>query len=951
MERIAISPHARRAVVVGVLTGVIGLALFAAHVALGLDAGLSRDFFQGLYVAVYLVAAGVLITQGLLIKSERATWMLLGIGALGSVGGWAYYFLALQDLEAPPYPSLSDALWLSFYLLGLVGLVLLARGHVSQLGRAIFVDTLLGALTLAAIAVALLLDPILASTGGSTASVATNLAYPLLDVLVVSLVLLVFAASGWRPGRRWWVIGGAWSLQAVVDTIYLYQAAGGDYSPGTLLDVPWVAVVLVLALAASLPSQARGRGELSNWARLVVPCFFAVVALVLTTLDSFYEVNNVAVILATGALLLAGVRTALTFADMRSEAHSRALQARYELILNSAGEGIYGLDREGRATFVNAAAGEMTGHEPEDVIGRRQHELVHHTRADGTPYPVEECPVMRSISAGAVSRMRQDLYWRKDGTSFPVEYTSTPIVEDGEVTGAVVVFKDISERLEVDRMKEEFTSVVSHELRTPLTSIRGSLGLLAGGTFGELPARGQRMAEIAVENTDRLVRLINDILDIERIDSGKVKLESAGCEASELVSRAIELMGQMASDAEIELTSSAESVPLEADPDRVLQTLTNLLSNAIKFSHRGGTVRLSCERQRGEALFAVHDKGRGIPAGKLDSIFERFQQVDASDSREKGGTGLGLPICRSIVQQHGGRIWVESELGRGSDFYFTLPAAVEPERPAAPVSRMPTVLVCDDDPQVLDVVSAMVEDRGYRALQAASGQEAVELAAASHPDVILLDLMMPGMNGWQTASALRERAGAEGVPIVILSVLAEAETAYPDGQVVDWLEKPLGGNALFAALEKALHRDNPFSRVLVVEDDRDLASVLRAMFERHGLETFHAETGKAAIELSQRVAPDLLVLDVGLEESDGFEVVAWLRSHERLHVVPLLVYTAKDLDHDERERLMLGGRTEFMTKSRVAPDQLEQRVMRLLREIANDGREARNGAQAPAHRG
>jgi len=520
MARAEISRRAHRALTLGFGAGIAMLGLFAAHAALGLDAGLPPAFFQGLYVAAYLVAAGILTARGVLVGVERWTWLLLGIGALGSAAGWAYYFLALQDLEVSPYPSLSDAFWLSFYVLGFAGFVLLLRKHVAQLGKGIWVDALLGGLTLAAIAAALLLDPILASTGGSVAAVATNLAYPLLDVLVVSVVLAVFAVSGWRPDKRWWLIGGAWALQAVVDTIYLYKAASGTWATGTFLDVSWIAVGLALAYTAwQRPEEARG-GELQGWPVLVVPSIFAVVALALTTYDNFYEVNKVAVMLATGSLVLAVVRTAITFADMRSLTRGRELQARHELILNSAGEGIYGLDREGRATFVNAAAASMTGHDAEELVGERSHELVHHTRSDGEPHPADECPAMRSLADGSVNRVKEDVYWRKDGTSFPVEYTSTPILEDGEVTGAVVVFKDISERLEVDRMKDEFTSVMSHELRTPLTSIRGSLGLLAGGTFGELPERGQRMAEIAVENTERLVRLINDILDIERIDSG-----------------------------------------------------------------------------------------------------------------------------------------------------------------------------------------------------------------------------------------------------------------------------------------------------------------------------------------------------------------------------------------------------------------------------------------------
>lgn len=234
--------------------------------------------------------------------------------------------------------------------------------------------------------------------------------------------------------------------------------------------------------------------------------------------------------------------------------------------------------------------------------------------------------------------------------------------------------QDITERHDVERAKDEFISIVSHELRTPLTSMRASLGLLESGVLGSLPGRAQRMVEIAVQNTDRLVRLINDILDIERIDSGTIDMHPQPCDGAELIKRATECVEQLAADAHVSLTSTSESVALCADPDRVHQTLTNLISNAIKFSPAGSTVRISCTGRAGDVLFEVADDGKGIPGDKLASIFERFLQVDASDAREKGGSGLGLAICRKIVEHLGGRIWVNSELGTGSTFSFTLPA-------------------------------------------------------------------------------------------------------------------------------------------------------------------------------------------------------------------------------------------------------------------------------------
>jgi PAS domain S-box-containing protein len=245
--------------------------------------------------------------------------------------------------------------------------------------------------------------------------------------------------------------------------------------------------------------------------------------------------------------------------------------------------------------------------------------------------------------------------------------------ESGELRGHVGTIEDITERREMDQIKDEFVSVVSHELRTPLTAIRGSLGLLAGCVLGPLSEKGQRMLDIAVQNTDRLVRLINDILDIERIQSGRTTMVKVACDAAELVAQTVEVMQAIAGKAGVTLSVQPQSVRLWADPDRLIQTLTNLLSNAIKFSPPGSRVWLTVEQQEDYVLFQVKDQGRGIPVDKLQSIFERFQQVDSSDARKKGGTGLGLTICRSIVQQHGGRIWAESTPGTGSTFFFTLP--------------------------------------------------------------------------------------------------------------------------------------------------------------------------------------------------------------------------------------------------------------------------------------
>jgi signal transduction histidine kinase len=444
----------------------------------------------------------------------------------------------------------------------------------------------------------------------------------------------------------------------------LRDATGGDtsgYAALVLLPVLWVALY-------------SGRAELvaalaGVWSTFVIPIIvdktdypasdwrFAVLFTLLAGFVGFATQGLVESVRARASEAARSTRRV-----RRSEEYVRA-------VMTSAAEGIITLSPEGRGVFVNPSAARMLGYEPEELQGRVLFDL---------------------ILAG------DELFRRKDGSTFPVIFSSTPIrLEGGEPGGTVVTFTDITERREVERMKDEFVSVVGHELRTPLTSIRGSLGLMAGGVFGELDAQGQRMLDIAVANTDRLVRLINDILDIERIESGRVTMQKIGCRSDELVAQAVEAMRGQADTAGVTLAADADAVPLRADPDRILQTLTNLISNAIKFSQRGGEVRVSAHPLTDTMRFGVADRGRGVPDDKLEALFERFGPVDASDSREKGGFGLGLPIARSIVEQHGGRLWVDSVLGEGATFWFTLPRAGAPgegdDRDAAPA------LVVEDD--------------------------------------------------------------------------------------------------------------------------------------------------------------------------------------------------------------------------------------------------------------
>jgi two-component system sensor histidine kinase VicK len=312
---------------------------------------------------------------------------------------------------------------------------------------------------------------------------------------------------------------------------------------------------------------------------------------------------------------------------------------------------------------------------------RRMHELIHHTRADGTLYPSEDSPIRKSLTHLETVRVSDEVFWRKDGSSFPGDYVARPQLDSQTLdrgttraVGVVVAFTDTTERHALNRMKDEFISTVSHELRTPLTSIRGALGLLSGDVLAGQPKKTRQMLDIAINNSDRLIRLVNDILDLERIGSGKNELHQMPCNVEDLMKRAVSGQQTQTPTPDVRITVAARGVMVWADPDRILQMLNNLISNAIKFSYPGAEIHLSASNlDENEAIIEVSDQGRGVPADKLESIFERFHQVDASDSRALGGTGLGLAICRSIVAQHGGRIWATSNPGRGTTFHITLP--------------------------------------------------------------------------------------------------------------------------------------------------------------------------------------------------------------------------------------------------------------------------------------
>ena len=353
---------------------------------------------------------------------------------------------------------------------------------------------------------------------------------------------------------------------------------------------------------------------------------------------------------------------------MQAEAALRRSEEQLRLITNALPVLIAYVDQHQRYRFNNKAYEDWLGQSPDDIYGSK-------IKTVWGIECYERMKVYVKLALMGQAITYENEITLKDGLPCSVNVTYIPhLDEQKKVIGFFALTSDISDRKAIERMKDEFIAVVSHELRTPLTSLHSALKILATGRLGSLSRDGKQMLEIADDNTERLVRLVNNVLDLQRIESGEVKMEKQICNVSALMIQATESMQPMAQQQGVVLAVKPIDIKILVDSDYIVQALTNLLSNAIKFSTTDGTVWLTAEsKSNTEVLFSVRDQGQGIPSDKLESIFERFQQVDSSDSRRKGGTGLGLTICRKIIEQHEGKIWAESTLGEGSTFSFTLP--------------------------------------------------------------------------------------------------------------------------------------------------------------------------------------------------------------------------------------------------------------------------------------
>jgi signal transduction histidine kinase len=487
-------------------------------------------------------------------------------------------------------------------------------------------------------------------------------------------------------------------------------------------------------------------------------------------------------------------------------------RGKLETVLESIGDGVVVLDSENKVLMANRRVSEIFGvpmgaltrADLSKLIEQVRHRLLHPDvvgqklqELQRSPELVEEITLELDEPGGPAIRL----------------YCAPLRGVDGKVLGRIATWLDLGKERELDRLKTEFLSTISHELRTPLTSVKGALGLIRGGAAGAISADMRELLDIGLSNTERLIHVINEILDISQLERGQARIRPGSLSLAQSVTRASLAVATWAESQGVTIkTQFPEDLPaVKADPKRVEQVLVNLLSNAIKFSPSGQRVIVAAQAKDKMVVVSVRDFGKGMSKEFQQRLFAKFEHAHAALTRESQGAGLGLAICRHILDAHGGQIWVESEAGSGSTFYFSLPAVERrgptpllPGKPAeAPVPARRLILVIDDDEDTARVISYVFETQGHRVISAQNGREAIELARKHRPDLMTLDMLMPDMDGYAVLQTLRSDEETRKIPVICISVEPDPSLAISRGADY-YLEKPLEIDKLREIAQRAL---------------------------------------------------------------------------------------------------------------------------------------------------
>lgn len=590
---------------------------------------------------------------------------------------------------------------------------------------------------------------------------------------------------------------------------------------------------------------------------------------------------------------------------------------RSQAILTSIADGVVVNDTEGRVILVNPVAERILGVSADDLLGedlRRFFSFLDTKEEQEAVAAIETLLDTQHLEVTKTFKMRLTVGDRIIHTSM-----SPVLTQRSDFLGVVTVLRDITKEVEADRAKSEFVSTVSHELRTPMTSIKGYTELVYAGAAGPINESQRRFLGIIKNNTDRLTALINDLLDISRVETGRVRFEAKPLQIGKVVADVINALSGQAETNDQTLTYEVVGgLPdIMGDRDRLNQVLTNLIGNAIHYTPQGGQVEVQVYPVAGAVRVDVRDTGIGIDPQDMARIFERFYRSDNPLVQEQRGTGLGLSIVKMFIEMHGGRVWVASTPEKGSTFTFILPVTVwsgeakDSLSPPRPEARMRTILVVDDDQNIAELLQKQLDNSGYRVSILGRGSAVKPWVQEKQPDLVLLDMILPDRDGLQVLRDLKGDPVTADVPVIALTITPDDGAAWELG-VADYLTKPVETKDLLQSIEKALSWQG---RVLIVEDDPDTLGLLSAAMRQIGFTPLVAADGYEALTTARRYHPDLILLDLRLPGMDGFEALTHLKRDAVTQTIPIIAVSAHVADADqERKRLITLGAASFLPK-------------------------------------
>lgn len=630
----------------------------------------------------------------------------------------------------------------------------------------------------------------------------------------------------------------------------------------------------------------------------------------------------------------------------------------YRELFEVAPDAILEVDRDGAIGLVNEEAERLFGYSRTELIGKRVEELLPeryrelHLTHRGHYY---NHPVRRPMGSAL------DLWARKaDGTEFPVDIKLSPIQTENGLR-IMCVLRDITERRrteeqirtlnsslerrnrEVERanqLKSEFLASMSHELRTPLNAIIGFSDLLKEQSTGEANEKQQRYLNHISRGARHLLTLINDILDLSKIEAGRLDLRLEEIRLPDDIEEVFTAIRPLAAAKELRLRNEISSrLEIRADKTRFKQILYNLLSNAVKFTPSGGNIIVEAHAEGSLLRLIVSDTGIGISPNEIDTIFGAFHQAAETTKGVREGTGLGLAITKRLVELHRGRIWVESEVGKSSRFFVEMPLNPAREKREPKVStggarsrgEKPLVLIVEDEDPARELLTSYLDPEGYDVAWVSSGTDAVNRARQLKPDAITLDIRLGDSSGWEVLHRLKKDPETAHIPAVVISILDEPETGFALG-ASDYLVKPIHKESLLAVLRKHISLPSKgTATLLVVDNDTETRYLLSEMLEAEGYTTLLADGGNQALDILSRVSPAAILLDLLMPEMDGFEVLRRIREDRTSRDIPVFILTAKDLS--EQDLKYLAGQTHALfLKGEAWRDALVAQIRLALRE-------------------